>query len=110
MHVVAMRRELYERNRWLAESLAKAFELAKQRAYERMRITSNIYSLPWLHLEVEEMRRTFSGDPYVYGVESNRTTLEAAALYSYEQGLGERQVAIEEMFAPETLDVFAEAQ
>ena len=110
MHVVAMRRELYERNRWLAESLAKAFELAKQRAYERMRITSNVYSLPWLHLEMEELRQTFNGDPYAYGVESSRATLEAAALYSYEQGLGERQVAIEEMFAPETLDVFAEAQ
>src|SRR5207245_5840067 len=36
MHVVAMRREVYERNRWLAMNLFKAFDEAKARSLERV--------------------------------------------------------------------------
>ena len=39
-----------------------------------------------------------------HGIRANRETLEAAALYSFEQNLTPRQVAIEEVFAKSTLD------
>ena len=39
-----------------------------------------------------------------HGVAANRETLEAAALYSYEQGLTDRLVGLEEVFAASTMD------
>ena len=108
MHVIALKREIYERNRWLAKALLDAFEQAKAHAYERMRDVSGIYSLPWLALEQDETQRVFGGDPFPYGVEPNLRTLEAATQYSYEQGLSERKVSVQEMFALETVDVFVE--
>jgi hypothetical protein len=45
---------------------------------------------------------------YPYGVKLNLPTLEAATLYSYEQGLTERRFAVSELFAPETLDLFSD--
>jgi 4,5-dihydroxyphthalate decarboxylase len=108
MHVIALKREIYERNRWVAKVLLDAFEQSKAEAYQRMRDVSGIYSLPWFTLEQEESQRVFGGDPFPYGVEPNLATLEAATQYSYEQGLSARKVSVEEMFAPETIDVFVE--
>jgi 4,5-dihydroxyphthalate decarboxylase len=45
-------------------------------------------------------------DVYPYGVRKNLPTLEAAALYSQEQGLTPTKFAVNELFAPETLDLF----
>ncbi|MBI4494460.1 MAG: ABC transporter substrate-binding protein [Chloroflexi bacterium] len=107
MHIVAIRRAVYERNRWLARSLAKAFQAAKERADESARRhISGTCSLPWAALEYEHSQQVFGGDPYPYGVEPNLPTLEAATLYSYEQGLSPRRVAVEELFVPEAVDVF----
>jgi 4,5-dihydroxyphthalate decarboxylase len=44
-------------------------------------------------------------DPYPYGVKSNLKTLETATQYSFEQGLTPRKVSLEELFAPQTLDL-----
>ena len=108
MHVIALKREIYERNRWVAKALLDAFEQSKALAYQRMRDVSGIYSLPWLSVEQEEAQNVFGGDPFPYGVAPNLATLEAATQYSYEQGLSARKVTVEEMFAPETIDVFVE--
>lgn len=108
MHLLAIKRSVYEANPWLALSLVEAFEQSKQEAYWRMREVSGIYSLPWLNHELDETRDVFGPDPFPYGIEPNRASLEAATRFSYEQGLSPRQLAIEELFANETVDVFVE--
>jgi 4,5-dihydroxyphthalate decarboxylase len=108
MHVLAIRREVYEANPWLALNLMQAFDQAKQEAYNRLHEVSGIYSLPWLNNELQETRAVFGDDPFPYGVEPNRASLDAATLYSYEQGLSQRQLTIDELFARETIDVFVE--
>ncbi len=45
---------------------------------------------------------------FFVGLGLNLPTLEAATLYSYEQGLTERKFAVSELFAPETLDLFSD--
>jgi 4,5-dihydroxyphthalate decarboxylase len=45
-------------------------------------------------------------DYWPYGVEANRKTLETFLRYSAEQGLSQRALAVEELFAKETLDTF----
>jgi 4,5-dihydroxyphthalate decarboxylase len=52
---------------------------------------------------LEYARQVLGQDVYPYGVKSNAATLEAAALYSYEQGLTQKKFAVSELFAPETL-------
>jgi 4,5-dihydroxyphthalate decarboxylase len=63
------------------------------------------YMLPWMIPELEETARIMGEDYWPYGVEANRRTLEAFIGYSAEQGLAESRFGVEEMFAPETVNV-----
>ena len=86
MHLIAMRRDLYERHRWLATSFYKAFVEAKRRARARMRYGGSLSTmLPWLLAEIEEIDAVFGGDAWPYGVEPNRPTLQALVRYMVEQ-------------------------
>ena len=107
MHCVAIRRDVYERDRWIAQSLYKAFDAARRLCtLEDMWDGHLRYAHPLLHHSVEEALAVFGGsDPWRYGVPGNRHTLDTLAQYSHEQGLTRRRYAIEELFAAETLDV-----
>jgi|SRR5579884_1515914 len=106
MHCVAIRRDVYERNRWIAQSLYKAFVEAKKYCSVDLMFDGHLrYALPFLHAAVDEHREVFGDtDPWAYGVTANRHIIETATRYSHEQGLTSRRYAIEELFAPETLD------
>jgi 4,5-dihydroxyphthalate decarboxylase len=104
MHMIAVRREVYEGNPWIATSLKRAFEDAKQVAYEDISdhgASSSI--LPFFQWEHERTIKELGEDFWPYGVEANRPTLEAAVRYSYEQGLSRRPVEVEELFPPALL-------
>jgi 4,5-dihydroxyphthalate decarboxylase len=105
MHMVVIRRALYEQDPTLAVRLTQGFAAAKQLAFEAYE--EGLSSLPWVNLDLEYARQVLGHDVYPYGVTKNLPTLEAAALYSNEQGLTGRKFAVEELFAPETLDLFA---
>jgi 4,5-dihydroxyphthalate decarboxylase len=104
MHTVVMRRAVYERKPSLAVELAKAFQAAKEKSYERLE--ENSFALPWLNLDLEFARGVMGRDIYAYGVKASLPTLEAATLYSHEQGLTKHKLDVSELFAPETLDLF----
>jgi 4,5-dihydroxyphthalate decarboxylase len=106
MHLIVIRRVIYENNRWLAAVLCRAFQIAKERAYERFK--EALYPLPWLSLDLEFARGAMGHDIYAYGVKRSLPTLEAATLYSYEQGLTKRKMEVSELFAPETLKLFGD--
>lgn len=103
MHTVVIRRAIYEQNPWLAAALTNAFQSAKGQAYERFK--EALYPLPWLNFDFEYANQVMGGDIYSYGVKNNLPTLEAAALFSYEQGLTPRRLQVGEIFAPETLEL-----
>ena len=101
MHLVVIRKELYERHPFVATSLYNAFCAAKDRAREKMRFVSTLrYMLPWLADDIEEMDEVFGGDCWPYGVEPNRPTLQALVTYMAEQGLIPQPIAIEKLFVP----------
>ena len=106
MHLVVVRRELYEQDRALARRLCEGFQAAKRIAFEGYE--EGLCSLPWVKLDFEYAHQIIGPDVFPYGVKSNRATLEAATLYSYEQGLTKKRFEIEELFAAETLDLFVE--
>jgi 4,5-dihydroxyphthalate decarboxylase len=106
MHLVVLRRAVYEKNPSIAAALAKAFQQAKQQAYER--IAERLSPMPWINLDLEYARQAIGADICPYGVKQNLATLEAATLYCYEQGLTEQKLSVSELFAPETLDLFSD--
>ena len=107
MHTVVIRRDVYDANPWVAQSLAKAFGAAKARAYASYDQTAALPAmLPWLTAHIEEAKREMGTDWWPYGVAANRQVLETFLRYHHEQGLSKRRLAPEELFAKETLESF----
>jgi 4,5-dihydroxyphthalate decarboxylase len=101
MHLIAIRRDRYERDRWIATSLYKAFVEAKKRALLALhRGGAHVSMLPWVQEAVQEMDELFAGDPWPYGIEANRPTLEALVTYMAEQHLIGHPLPIEHLFVP----------
>jgi 4,5-dihydroxyphthalate decarboxylase len=110
MHVVVIRRDVYDRYRWLAASLLSAFSRSKAIGAERLRDLGALrVSLPWLSSSLEEVDTLFGGDAFPYGFARNREILGAMTTYAYEQGFTARRLEPEELFAEETLDHPADA-
>ncbi len=107
MHVVAIRRDVYEANRWIAMNLFQAFRQAQALCYEGLKETAALKGmLPWFNAHVEDTIAMMGEDFWPYGVESNRATLETFLRYHHEQGLSPKKLDVEDMFAPETLEEF----
>jgi 4,5-dihydroxyphthalate decarboxylase len=53
----------------------------------------------------EDVRNALATDPMAYGVKATRKVLDTIAQYVHAQGLTDRLVKIEELFAPATLDL-----
>lgn len=105
MHVLVLRRELYDRHPWIARSLYDAAIEAKELAMAGIDETAAArYMLPWLHDEVARTRAVLGEDYWPYGLARNREVLRTFLRYSYEQGLAGRLLEPEELFAPETLE------
>ena len=101
MHVVVIRRDIYEEHPFVAESLYEALCESKRLAIARMRSMGSLrYMLPWMIQDVEEMDQVFGGDPWAYGVEPNRSTLETLIAYMAEQGIIAAPVPVERLFVP----------
>lgn len=106
MHVIAMRRDVFDANPWVAMNLYKAFTRAKERSLARLAdVTASHAPLPWLGDYVARMRELFGDDPWPYGLESNRRTLEAFLQYAFEHGVCHRKLDPEELFPPQVLAV-----
>ena len=107
MYTVAIRRDVYRANPWIAQSLLKAFVEAKRRVYENLYTTSALTTmLPWQIAEVEDVRQEMGEDWWAYGFDYNRHVLDTFLRYHHEQGLSKRRLRPEELFAPETLESF----
>ena len=105
MHVVVLRREAYERDRWIAMNLFKAFEEAKQKSLARVAdIGASQVPVAWVADHAQQWRAIAGDDFWPYGLEANRRTLEAFVQYGFEQGVSKRRLKVEELFAPETLE------
>jgi len=105
MHLVVIRRAIYEQDPSLAVRLTQGFDAAKQLAFESYE--EGLSTLPWVNLDLEYARQILGEDVYPYGVKNNLPTLEAATRYSREQGLTGRRFDVSELFAKETLNLFA---
>jgi 4,5-dihydroxyphthalate decarboxylase len=101
MHTVVIRKDIYAENKWMAQSLFKAFQAAKEWAVEQMYFSgAQKYMLPWLFDDLREIDEIFGGDPWPYGIDENRPTLEAFVKYMHQQNFIPEILAVEDLFAP----------
>jgi 4,5-dihydroxyphthalate decarboxylase len=101
-HVVVVKDDVLERDPEVARHLVRAFEDAKQRAYQYWADHRRSY-LAWFGAEQEEERALLGPDPWPYSIAKNRVALETLLDYAVEQGLTERRLEIGEIFAANTL-------
>jgi 4,5-dihydroxyphthalate decarboxylase len=107
MHTIVIRRDVYDKHPWVAQSLYKAFVHAQREVYQELYQTAALkYMLPWLIRHVEETRATMGQDFWPYGFEPNLHTLSTFLRYSHEQGLSQRLLTPQQLFAPESLESF----
>jgi 4,5-dihydroxyphthalate decarboxylase len=109
MHVVAIRREVYQRSRWLARSLVKAFAQARDLAFSGLDETASLpYVLPWVYQEIGRVRALMGDNYWSYGLTTaNRIVLGTFLRYAREQGLAKDDIEPGDLFAPETRDALA---
>jgi 4,5-dihydroxyphthalate decarboxylase len=104
MHVIALKRAVYEAHPWIARNLMDAFEAAKRASLVRLRdIQTSHLPTAWGSEEIKRVNRLLFGDgePWPYGLEPNRRTLEAFLAYCDEQGVTDRRLKPEELFPKE---------
>jgi 4,5-dihydroxyphthalate decarboxylase len=107
MHVVVIRRDVYQRHRWVAQSLYKGFVEAQRLAYEDLHQTAALkVMLPWLITHLADTEKVMGRDFWTYGYAPNVGAIETLLRYHYEQGLSRRQLKSQEIFAPETLESY----
>lgn len=101
MHLIALRRDVYEKHPFIASSLFDAMCTAKDRARARMYDLGTLqYMLPWMTADLDEIDEVFGGDAWPYGIEPNRPTLEALMTFLTDQGIIKSPIPLEEMFVP----------
>jgi 4,5-dihydroxyphthalate decarboxylase len=105
MHVIGIKTELLARDPTLALRIYRGFCEAKDVCIADLDGDGGAVkaTVPWLGPELAATRAVMGEDFWPYGIENNRPTLEAVTRWSFEQHLSPRKLAVEELFAPETL-------
>jgi 4,5-dihydroxyphthalate decarboxylase len=106
MHAVAVRKSLLNENPWLAEAIFNAYSESKKQDYAFMRSLGWVFdSLPWYGQELEETSKLMGKNFWPYGIEPNKKALEALFRYSFEQGLSNVELNIEDLFYKPSLNL-----
>jgi 4,5-dihydroxyphthalate decarboxylase len=96
-HLVVLRREVWEANRWIATRLTEAFSAANdvftaaQQGFP--------YATPWLEAELEDTARVMGEDFHPYGLDRNRAQIDMFAAEAARLGLTTRRITADEYFA-----------
>jgi 4,5-dihydroxyphthalate decarboxylase len=102
MHLMTIRRTAFEQHPWIAMNLYKMFDEAKRRCFDRLTdFTCARIPLPWAASIAEEIAADFGPDPYPYGIEASRPTLEAFCRYAHDQGVTHRRMTVDDLFPRE---------
>ncbi len=96
-HLVILRREVWERDKWIARSLTDAFVRCNDQFTRAQRLFP--YVSPWLDVELEETEALMGADFHPYGFEKNRAAIGIFCRQAHELGIVSRLITAEEYFA-----------
>lgn len=99
MHLVVIKKQIHERHPFVARALYKAFCEAKDQAWAELRFSgAQKCMLPLINAEIAETVALFGEDPWPYGVDANRATLEALVGYMHKQHFVAQRPKPEQLF------------
>ena len=96
-HLIILRRDVWERAKWIAGSLTEAFIRCNGEFAAAMR--NFPYVSPWLDAELEETEALMGTDFHPYGYEKNRDAIDVFCRQAHELGIVDRLITAEEYFA-----------
>ena len=104
MHVLAVKTSVVEQNPDVPAALFDLFSRGKRQARQRFAdMPSQVVA--WPRHALEQERTVFGGDPCPYGLDANRDVLNTFIEYCEAQGICERNLSPEELFAPQTWEL-----
>jgi len=96
-HLIVLRREVWQRDKGLAQSLTDAF--VRSNAMFAAAVRNFPYVSPWLDNDLEETEALIGPDFHQDGYERNRVTIEAFCRQAFDLGITRRLVTAEDYFA-----------
>jgi 4,5-dihydroxyphthalate decarboxylase len=102
-HCVCVRRSTYEKYPWIVLNIYNAFVAAKEAALRAAQAVIEPYFITGL-LD-GNARAGLRGDPFPYGIKTSLPSLTMLTQILHEQGLADRVVGLDEIFAKQTLDL-----
>jgi 4,5-dihydroxyphthalate decarboxylase len=106
MHLIGIRRSIYDKHPWIAVNVYNAFLRAKAMAYEELGQIGHLQTtLPWPIAAFDQARRVMGADYWSYGAQANAAEIAAMTRYSHDQGLSERPLSADDLFAPSTFEL-----
>jgi 4,5-dihydroxyphthalate decarboxylase len=102
-HTYVIKGSLLLEHPWVALNVYKAFLEAK-RVAEQDPLEDIPLGLVFRHEFLGMIRGWFGPDPFPYGLKANRHVIERIVRHSHEQGLIPAPIAVDDLFAPSTID------
>jgi 4,5-dihydroxyphthalate decarboxylase len=103
MHPVVIKKEILERDPWVATSLYEAL-LASRRAYNDFMEQPHRLSFAWGRSYLEEERKFFGKDPFYQGFKENCNDVQNLIKFAGQQSMLARDLTVAELFAENTLN------
>jgi 4,5-dihydroxyphthalate decarboxylase len=99
MHTIVLKREVYDQNPWIAQSLFDAFSEAKRRAMENIfELNALAVAAPFIIHEIERTRRLMGMDYWPFGIEANRKAITTFVRHLRDQDIIKRSPDLTELF------------
>ena len=99
MHLIVIKKKVYDANPFIAKSLFNAFESSKQAALLRMKNYSALrYMMPWMTEEIDQAEAVFGDDPWTYGLDSNGNTIDTMMKFMVQQGMIKKALPLNQLF------------
>lgn len=100
-HGVVIKNSVLEAHPWVAEELFQAFKAAKNAYLARLVAGKDLSAADEAALAVGKV----VGDPFPFGVATNRKALEAMIAFAVDQQVIPRTMNVDDLFAPSTLSL-----
>lgn len=104
-HVLVIKEKVLEESPWAAINIYLAFVKAKELSQPRFDYTlASAPGLVWQNQALQEQSDVFGNDPFPYGIKRNVRMLNALSRYCHEQGLADRVIGLDELFAESAME------
>ncbi len=101
MHPIVIKKEILDRDPWVATSLFDLFNKT-WRLYRNFMQQPHRLSFAWASSYLEQERAFFGRDPYAQGLRENRHDIQTMIQFAQKQGMLDRPLTVEELFTENT--------